>query len=45
MTHIIAESGGIPHEGERFENELFSIKILRREGSRLDLVEVRCKRH
>ena len=43
--YIIAESGGIPHEGERFENELFSIKILRREGSRLDLVEVRCKRH
>ena len=43
--YIIAESGGIPHEGERFENELFSIKILRREGSRLDLVEVRCKHH
>lgn len=43
--YIIAESGEIPHEGERFENELFSIKILRRESSRLDLVEVRRKRH
>ena len=43
--YIIAESGGIPHEGERFDNELFSIKILRRESSRLDLVEIRCKRH
>ena len=43
--YIIAESGEIPHEGERFENELFSIKILRRESSRLDLVEVRRKRN
>ncbi len=43
--YIIAESGEIPHEGERFDNELFSIKILRRESSRLDLVEVRLKRH
>ena len=41
--YIIAERGGIPHEGERFENELFTIKILRREGSRLDLVEIECK--
>lgn len=43
--YIIAESGEIPHEGERFENELFSIKILRHESSRLDLVEVRRKRN
>lgn len=41
--YIIAERGGIPHEAERFENELFEINILRREGSRLDLVEIKCK--
>lgn len=41
--YIITEKGGIPVEGEVLENEQFTIKILRREGSRLDLVEVRCK--
>lgn len=41
--YIITEKGGIPVEGEALENEQFTIKILRREGSRLDLVEVRCK--
>ena len=41
--YIILEHGAIPHEGEVLENEQFSIKILRRESSRLDLVEVHCK--
>ena len=41
--YIIAECGGIPHEGETFDNDLFALKILRREGSRLDLVEIRQK--
>ena len=41
--YIIAEYGAIPHEGEVLDNEQFSIKILRRESSRLDLVEVHCK--
>lgn len=41
--YIILEHGSIPHEGEVLENEQFSIKILRRESSRLDLVEVHCK--
>ena len=41
--YIIAERGGIPHEGETFDNDLFALKILRREGSRLDLVEIRQK--
>ncbi|MBO5890516.1 MAG: HlyC/CorC family transporter, partial [Alistipes sp.] len=41
--YIIVEHGAIPHEGEVLENEQFSIKILRRESSRLDLVEVHCK--
>ena len=41
--YIIAEHGSIPHEGEVLDNEQFSIKILRRESSRLDLVEVHCK--
>ena len=41
--YIIAERGGIPHEGESFDNDLFALKILRREGSRLDLVEIRQK--
>jgi CBS domain containing-hemolysin-like protein len=41
--YIIAERGGIPHEGEKFENNLFTIKILRRVGSRLDLVDIECK--
>ena len=41
--YITAERGGIPHEGETFDNDLFALKILRREGSRLDLVEIRQK--
>ena len=41
--YIIAEHGSIPHEGEVLDNEQFSIKILRRESSRLELVEVHCK--
>ena len=41
--YIIAEHGGIPQEGETLENEMFSIKILHRDGSRLDLVEIECK--
>ena len=41
--YIIAEYGGIPLEGELLDNEQFTIKILRRESSRLDLVEVYCK--
>lgn len=41
--YIIAEYGGIPLEGELLDNEKFTIKILRRESSRLDLVEVYCK--
>ncbi len=38
--YIIAERGDIPHEGDHFENELFNFKILRRVGSRIDLVEI-----
>lgn len=41
--YIINEYGGIPQQGEQFENDSFKIKILRREGSRLDLVEITCK--
>jgi CBS domain containing-hemolysin-like protein len=41
--YIIAEYGGIPHEGEVMDTDQFIIKILKREGSRLDLVELRCK--
>ena len=41
--YIIAEHGGIPQEGEIFENDLYTIKILRRIGSRLDLVDIECK--
>ena len=41
--YIIAEHGGIPQEGETLENEMFAIKILHRDGSRLDLVEIECK--
>lgn len=39
--YIIAEYGGIPHEGEHFSTELFGITIMRREGSRLDLVSIK----
>jgi CBS domain containing-hemolysin-like protein len=38
--YIIAEYGGIPHEGEEIKNEQFEITIIRREQSRLDLVKV-----
>ena len=39
--YIIAEHGGIPTEGEVLRNERFSIKIISREQSRLDVVNVR----
>lgn len=39
--YIIAEHGGIPHEGDSFNTRHFSVKILKREGSRLDLVGLR----
>ncbi|MBQ8366964.1 MAG: HlyC/CorC family transporter [Alistipes sp.] len=39
--YIIAEHGGIPHEGDKFDTRHFSVKILKREGSRLDLVGLR----
>jgi CBS domain containing-hemolysin-like protein len=41
--YIISERGDIPHEGDVFENDNLSIKIVRSTGSRLDLVEIRCK--
>lgn len=37
---IIAEYGGIPHEGEELEISGYRIKILKREQSRLDLVSI-----
>lgn len=40
--YIIAEHGGIPHEGLR--NEQFSIKIVSRKQSRIDIVSVRVNR-
>ena len=39
--YIIAEYGGIPHEGDSFDTRHFAVKILKREGSRLDLVGIR----
>ena len=39
--YIIAEHGSIPHEGESFDTRHFGVKILKREGSRLDLVGIR----
>ncbi len=39
--YIIAEHGGIPSEGEMLHNEQFSIKIISRKQSRLDVVSVR----
>ena len=39
--YIIAEHGGIPLEGEVLHNERFSIKIISREQSRLNVVNVR----
>ena len=41
--YIIAKHGSIPHEGEQIDVENYSIKILRREQSRLDLVSIRRK--
>ena len=39
--YIIAEHGGIPTEGEVLRNERFSITIISREQSRLDVVNRR----
>ena len=39
--YIIAEHGGIPLEGESLCNEMFCIKIISRQQSRLDVVSVR----
>ena len=41
--YIIAKHGGIPHEGEEVAVENYNIKILRREQSRLDLVNIKRK--
>lgn len=38
--YIIAEHGGIPHEGEWLRNDKFSIKIVSRKQSRIDIVSV-----
>ncbi len=38
---IIAKHGGIPHEGERVDVDGYEITILRRESSRLDLVNIK----
>uniref|UniRef100_UPI0040565157 hemolysin family protein n=1 Tax=Alistipes sp. TaxID=1872444 RepID=UPI0040565157 len=39
--YIIAEYGGIPHEGDSFDTRHLSVKILKRESSRLDLVGIK----
>ena len=39
--YIIAEHGGIPTEGEVLRNEMFTMKIVSRKQSRLDVVSVR----
>ena len=39
--YIIAEHGGIPHEGEELDIGGFRIKIVRREQSRIDLVSLK----
>ena len=39
--YIISEYGSIPHEGESFDTRHFGVKILKREGSRLDLVGIK----
>lgn len=39
--YIISEHGSIPHEGESFDTRHLGVKILKREGSRLDLVGIR----
>ena len=38
--YIIAEHGGIPSEGEELRNEMFTMKIVSRKQSRLDVVSV-----
>lgn len=42
--YIIAEHGGIPMEGEWLRNDKFSIKIVSRKQSRIDIVSVRVNR-
>lgn len=42
--YIIAEHGGIPMEGEVLRNEMFTMKIVSRKQSRLDVVSVRKNR-
>ncbi|MBO5881737.1 MAG: HlyC/CorC family transporter [Alistipes sp.] len=39
--YIIAEHGGIPSEGEQLANDMFSIKIVSRKQSRLDVVSIK----
>ena len=39
--YIIAEHGGIPSEGEQLTNDMFSIKIVSRKQSRLDVVSIK----
>ena len=39
--YIIAEHGGIPTEGDVLRNEMFTMKIVSRKQSRLDVVSVR----
>jgi CBS domain containing-hemolysin-like protein len=39
--YIIAENGGIPTEGEELRTDRFTIKIISRKQSRLDVVSVR----
>lgn len=39
--YIIAEHGGIPTEGEELQNDMFTMKIVSRKQSRLDVVSVR----
>ena len=42
--YIIAEHGGIPTEGDVLRNEMFTMKIVSRKQSRLDVVSVRKNR-
>ena len=39
--YIIAEHGGIPTEGEELQNDMFTMKIVSRKQSRLDVISVR----
>ena len=39
--YIIAEHGGIPTEGDELQNDMFTMKIVSRKQSRLDVVSVR----